>query len=149
MINDECKQMISRACWSPAASSRVSNERGGTPLTGDLYAQRIMTLPVRRMVKVPTVEEWVERYVASTGLAMWKFMRHWTNQGYSRGDAIKKAVPHGVGMLRESVGDTINIEEAEAVLRDIAQVYIALADLLRQTREGSGSVEPKGAAAIG
>ena len=91
------------------------------------------------MVKVPTVEEWVERYVASTGLAMWKFMRHWTNQGYSRGDAIKKAVPHGVGMLRESIGDIINIEEAETVLRDIAQAYIALADLLRQTRQGSNS----------
>jgi len=98
-----------------------------------------MTLPVRRMVKVPTVEEWVERYVASSGLAMWKFMRHWTNQGYSREDAVKKAVPHGVGMLRESIGDIINIEEAETVLRDIAQAYIALADLLRQTRQGSNS----------
>ena len=91
------------------------------------------------MVKVPTFEEWVERYVASTGLAMWKFMRHWMNQGYSRQDAIKKAVPHGVGMLRESVGNTINIEEAETVLRDIAEAYVTLADLLKGTRERTGT----------
>ncbi len=79
------------------------------------------------MVDVPTLEEWVERYVASTGLAMWKFMRHWMKQGYSREDAVKKAVPHGAGMLRGSIGDVIAVERAEAVLRDIAEAYMALA----------------------
>ena len=39
----------------------------------------------------------------------------------------------GAGMLRESTGDTIHVEEVEAVLRDIEQAYVALADLLKRT----------------
>jgi hypothetical protein len=86
------------------------------------------------LTKVPTLEEWIERYVASTGLAMWKFMRHWISQGYSYPDAIKKAVPLGAGMLRESIGDRITVDEAETVLRDIAAAYLALADMLKNVR---------------
>jgi hypothetical protein len=99
---------------------------------------------VEDMTKVPTIEEWIERYVASTGLAMWKFMRHWMSQGYSYQDAIKKAVPLGLGMLRESVGDRISVDQAESALRDIAAAYLALADVLNQMREGRAEVQSEG-----
>ncbi len=106
--------------------------------------KRTYAFVVSVVVKVPTIEEWVERYVASTGLAMWKFMRHWLGQGYSQQDSVKKALPLGVGMLRESIGETITLEEAEAVLRQIAGAYIALADMLeRQRRQIPRATEPK------
>ncbi len=82
------------------------------------------------MVKMPTIEEYMERYVNSAGLAMWRNMRYWMRRSFRYEDSVKKAIPLGLGMLHASVGETISSEDAQAYMRNIAAAYIALADAL-------------------
>lgn len=80
------------------------------------------------------MERYLERYLDSVGLAVWRNMRYWMQRGYRYEDAIKKAIPLGLGMLRAAVGVTISDEDAEIMCRDIAAAYTALADVLQRNR---------------
>ncbi len=80
---------------------------------------------------MPSIEEYMERYVESAGLAMVRNMKYWIRCGFRDEDAIKKAVPLGLGMLRASVGEMISAKDAQEYMRNIAAAYTALADALQ------------------
>lgn len=66
---------------------------------------------------------------------MWKTMRSWIKKGFSRKDAIDKALDYGIGMIK----DAENKKELGMIFKDISSAYNALGDLLLQTSNQENS----------
>ncbi len=82
------------------------------------------------MTKKISLEEWLEDFVASTGLAMWKYRRFLIRKRRFRPDyATTKALDYGLRMLESGVGSAEDISRAEDLFRQISAAYISMADL--------------------
>ncbi len=82
------------------------------------------------MVKVISMNEYIENYVASTALAMWKYRKFLINsRGFKKDYATDKAIDYGLKMLKAGIGSKEDLIKAESLFRDLSLAYSALADV--------------------
>lgn len=82
------------------------------------------------MVKIKSIEETVENYVASTSIAMWKYKKFLMKaKNFNEDYAIEKAIDYGLKMLRSGLGTTITPTMAMVLFREQAEINNALANV--------------------
>ena len=87
------------------------------------------------MTRVKPLKKTVTNYMLSTARGMFNTAQHWMERGYTPEHAIDNAWRYGFGMLRASVGDTVDWPEAESYSRQLATVANLLAERCAETRE--------------
>ncbi len=79
------------------------------------------------------MEEWIENYIASTALAMWKYRKFLIRQrGFKPDYATEKAIDYGVKMLDAGIGSKEELINAERLLRDLSSAYTAMAQMCQE-----------------
>jgi len=92
------------------------------------------------MVKIKSIEEIVENYIASTSSAMWKYKKYlMRDKNFSEDYAIEKAIDYGLKMLRSGLGTTITPEMAMTLFKEQADINTALANLCESMEKENGS----------
>jgi hypothetical protein len=82
------------------------------------------------MVKMKSVEESVETYVSSTGLAILRYRKHLIDRrGFKPDYAMKKAVEYGLNMLQAGAGSRDDLASAESVFRELSSIYHEMAEV--------------------
>lgn len=79
---------------------------------------------------VKTIEQSVENYVASVPLAMWKTKRDLMERRNFKEDyAIEQAIKYGKNMLEAGIGQTITLQQAAVIFRELATINNTMANL--------------------
>jgi len=82
------------------------------------------------MVKVKSIEECVLNYIISVVPGAIKTKWYWMKQGYNEDHAIGNAMKYGIGQLSAGVGDSYDRETCARILREMADICNAFAELL-------------------
>jgi len=82
------------------------------------------------MAKVKSIEEWVLNYIISVVPGAIKTKWYWMKQGYNEDHAIENAVKYGIGQLSAGVGDIYDQQTSARILREMADICNAFAELL-------------------
>jgi hypothetical protein len=80
------------------------------------------------MVQVKSMEKSTANYLLSAVRGMFNTAQYWMAQGYDADHAIGNAWKYGYGMLRSSVGDTLDWQTAENYFGQLATIANLLAD---------------------
>lgn len=82
------------------------------------------------MVKMKSIEESVENYVASTGLAILRYHRFLVKtRGFKPDYAMKVAIDYGFNMLSAGIGSKDELASAESMFRELSALYNELGDV--------------------
>jgi len=83
-------------------------------------------------VKVKSVEESVENYVAGTIQGAFKTKRYWMSQGYDKKHAVNNAVQYAVGQIKAGTSAD-NLERVIGIFRELSGIATAFADMLENS----------------
>ena len=77
-----------------------------------------------------SVDESIENYVASNGLAVLKYHRFLVNErGFKPDYAMRKAGDYGLKMLTASIGSREELAKAESMFRELSAICEKMADV--------------------